>query len=287
MTVTRSDPSARVIPDSEQGLIAEYLEHLRVDRGRAASTIDTYDEILRRMNRQLPVGLLSANTEELRAWLNAASRQAASTRKVARAAVVGLFDWLCDPEEPRLDFNPAQLLATVPVKQGKPRPLQDDELRDILARAARPYRDWFLIAAAAGARCQEIASLDRRDVSERLILLHGKGGKDRYLPTHPLIWELAQQLPSGPVAVGRDGRRLTRAQISHRGNYYLQQVLGHLDVHMHRLRHTFGTQAMDECGDLRVVQELLGHASPATTAIYVAASTPGMRQAVAGLRIAV
>lgn len=269
------------------GLIAEYQQHLR-EEGRAPSTIETYTEILRRMDRELPYGICSANTEELKGWINAASRPAPATRKLARAAVVGLFGWLCDPDpdEAILDFNPAVLLPTVPVKTGRPQPIPDDELFDILKRARRPYRDWFIASACLGARCMEVASLNRRDITERRTLLRGKGGKERFVPTHPLVWALAGQLPDGPVAVERDGRtRLTREQISHRGNYYLQRVLGYLDVHMHRLRHTFGTQAYEACGDIRAVQELLGHGSVATTQIYVDASSAAMRTAVAGLRV--
>jgi len=257
-------------------LIAAYAEHLEY-AGRAESTRQIYVGELRRMDRQLPAGLACAHHDELKAWIYTPGH-APATRKRLRAITCSFFDWACDPAEPRLDFNPARLLPPVKLAARRPKPLAPEVVADILTRAPRPARDWFLIAVSCGARCCEIAELDRDDITERGTLLHGKGSKDRWVPTTGRMWKLARELPLGLVAGGLD-----RVQISHRGGYVLQTVLGHKGVHMHRLRHTFGTAAHDECRDVRAVQELLGHASPATTAGYIAASPQAMRQAVAGL----
>jgi integrase/recombinase XerC len=269
-------------------LIDEYVQHLR-DLCRAESTIGTYTDILRRMDRHLPLGLVSANHDELKAWIYSSSHGKAH-RKLCRTIADGFFTWACNPADPQLDYNPATMLPLVAVPKGRPNPVAVDQKLDLLARAARPYRDWFLIAAFTGARCTELAALDREHITERRVLLHGKGDKQRLVPTHPVVWALAQQLPPGPIAVETRGRhrgeRLTRQQVSHRGNYQLQRVLGLDGVHMHRLRSTYGTEAYATTRDLLAVQKLLGHASPTTTQTYVEVDDDALDAAVAGLRAA-
>lgn len=267
-------------------LIAGYERHLR-DLGRAASTIGTYIEELRRLDRVLPVGLVSANAEELKAWIYSDAHQPA-TRRLQRAIVAGFFRWCCDPamHEHPFDFNPVVHLPKITLPQRKPRCLPEDRLYDILSRAVRPHLDWFLLASYAGLRCTEISALDVEHITEAEIWVHGKGCKERTVPTHPLIWALAEHLPSGPVAVDDEGNRLSREQVSHRGNYRLQRSLGHTGVSMHKLRRWFGTRAYEACRfDIRAVQELLGHAQVSTTQIYIAASPANMVHAVAGLPV--
>jgi integrase/recombinase XerC len=257
-------------------LIAAYAEHLEY-AGRAESTREIYVEELRRMDRQLPAGLACACHDELKAWIYT-DAHAPATRKRLRATACSFFDWATDPAEPRLDFNPARLLPAVRLPVRRSKPISAEQVADILTRAPRPARDWFTVALCTGARCCEIAALDRDDITVDETLLHGKGARDRWVPTPPLLWALARQLPPGLVAGG-----LTRQQVSHRGRYVLVEVLGHKGVHMHRLRHAFGTSAYEVRKNLRAVQELLGHASPVTTAGYIAASGTEMREAVAGL----
>lgn len=262
-------------------LIAEYLRHL-ADLGRAESTQDTYADVLHRMDRQLPYGLLSANQEELHDWIFSDSHGKAH-RKLCRIVANSFYEWACDPADQLLDYNPAAGLPHVSAPRGRPNPVTEEQKIQMLATAKRPFRDWFLIACFTGARCTELANLDREHITERRVLLHGKGDKQRLIPTHPLVWALAQELPPGAVTTDRYGRRLTRQQVSHRGNYQLQRVLGLDGVHMHRLRSTFGTAAYEATRDLLAVQQLLGHASPATTQIYVEVGGDALERAVAGI----
>jgi integrase len=265
-------------------LIAGYERHLR-ELGRADSTIKTYVEDLERLDRVLPVGLESASGDELRDWIYSDTHGNA-TRKLYRAIACGFFRWATDPEDPHLDFNPTGRLPKVKAPAPQPRAPRDEQVYDILERSRPPHRDWFLIAAVTGARCIEIAALDREHITQSKTWLHGKGDKVRAVPTHPLLWTYAQQLPRGPVAVGADGRRFDRQQISHRGNYVLKRVLGHTDLHMHRLRCWFGTRAYEACNrDIRAVQGLLGHAAVSTTQVYIEISEENQQRAVSGLPV--
>lgn len=271
-------------------MIAAYLRFLEVDRDRAASTIQTYREVLTRMNAELPAGLIDAHTDDLRAWIYVARRKPA-TRKLYRAVTAGFFGWACDPADPAspvLDYDPARLLPRVRVPAGRPRPVPTGQLADILARALPPFDLWFHAAAAAGLRAVEISRLDREHVTAESIWVQGKGGKTRVVPTHPTLWALIEPLPWGPIARRADGARADRRYVDQRGNHHLHKALGYDTVTMHRLRHWFGTHAHRASGgDLTVAQELLGHASPVTTRIYVEVDAVAMAAAVAALPLPV
>lgn len=273
-------------------LIAEFVRHLR-DEGYATSTAELYEATLRRMDRQLPMGLCSANTDELRAWIDTGDQRRISpaprspgTRALFGAITRSFFRWATDPTDPRLSFDSAALLPRVRVRKGLPRPLAPEVVDDILARAPEPYRTWFVLARWTGARCCELAELDRGHVTEDRVLLHGKGDKLRYVPTDPQVWQLAQAAPPGLLVVGAHGEPLTRKQVSQRGNRVLQLVLGYPATSMHMLRHTFGTEAYAARRDIRATQKLLGHASIATTERYVDVGWDALEASVRGQRAA-
>lgn len=266
-------------------LIAEYEQHLR-GLNRSPRTIEDYLGLLRRLDRDLPCGLLGAHTEELRDYINDARRSAPATRSLNTAIVVGFCAWVTDADRPvRLDYNAAVGLPRVKVPRRRRRVIRNEWLADILHGAADPYRTWFLIAAYGGLRCCEIAGLDRGHIGERQIWIReGKGDKERIVPTHPKVWQAIAELPPGPIAVDRDGRtRLTAAQIAHRGNHHLRGPLGYPGISMHALRRWFGTNAYRATRDPRAVQELLGHSSLSTTQVYIDVAEEEKAAAVAGL----
>ncbi|AYF29328.1 hypothetical protein CSH63_18020 [Micromonospora tulbaghiae] len=266
-------------------LITSYLRHLAT-LGRAETTRDTYADELCRLDRRLPEGLIYACADELVDGIHRGvngDRSAAHTAKI-RAAVCGFFAWATNPAHAHLDYDPSRHLPRPQVNPRRPRPVATEQLRDILARAHEPMRTWYLLAAANGLRCVEIARLDRADITDTATWLRGKGSRERIVPTHPAVWEAVRGLPAGPIARTRAGRHATRVQVQERGNWHLQRTLGHRGVSMHRLRHWHGTYAHQAAGgDIRVVQELLGHASPTTTAVYVAVVDERKAAAVRGL----
>jgi integrase/recombinase XerC len=266
-------------------LIADYEDHLR-GLNRSARTIEDYIGFLRRLDRDLPCGLLSAHTDELRDYINDPCRSAPATRSLNTNIVAGFCGWVTDPDRPvRLDFNAAADLPRVRVPQRRRRVIRNDWLADILHGAREPYRAWFTIAAYGGLRCCEISGLDRGHISDRQIWIRaGKGDKERIVPTHPKVLQAVEQLPPGPIAVDRDGRtRLTAKQVAHRGNHHLRGPLGFPGVSMHALRRWFGTNTYRATRDPRAVQELLGHSSLSTTQVYIDVAEEEKAAAVAGL----
>lgn len=269
---------------AEIDFIGEFAEHLE-DLGRATSTIELYVETLRRMHRELPEGLYAADDSELKRWLRGPKDRpwSKSTKHQRRSIASTFFAFACNPNRPlHLDYNPTLYLPQVSVPPRHPRPAADDVIEDALERTQGLNQLSFLIAAYAGARCIELAALDREDVTEQNMLLHGKGDKARLVPTHPRIWEAVRRLPPGPILRDEHGKRLSRRQVSRRGNRALHR-LGHTRITMHMFRHSFGTAANDVVGDIMVVRDLLGHASVATSQIYVATSRRQMVAAVHGL----
>jgi len=269
-------------------LIAGYERHLR-DLERSPSTIDSYVGLLRRMDRELPCGLYCAMDRELHDWIYVDGR-ASNTRALYRTTVTGFFGWAADPQTGLLDFNPTTKLPEIQVRAKKSRPPQDDILGEILRRAAGRYQIWLRLAAYAGLRCCEIASLDRGDVTAEATWVRGKGGDghERLIPTHEVVWDVIEPLPPGPVALKVDGTPATRQDVSRNGNQYLQRTLGFPAVHMHLLRKWFGTQAYLASGnDIRAAQELLGHANVTTTQLYIAVTQAARTKAVGGLPVLV
>lgn len=252
-------------------LIAEYAAHL-ADLNRSPRTIGEYIGALRRLDRDLTHGLAGANEAELRAAIFT-ERRGAAARLLYRAAVTGFFRWATcppdDPDEPWLDFNPSTHLPRPPRPRRRPKPLASDQLATVLSRAENPFRTWFMLAGYAGLRCIEISRLRREHVTEQEVWVReGKGGRERYVPTHPALWRAVSGLPAGPVALDHDKVTVLSAQkVSHRGNHQLRPIVP--GASMHRLRHWFGTEAYRATRDPFAVRDLMGHADVATTQVYV------------------
>lgn len=262
--------------------IRKFVEHLG-DINRAESTVDTYRDILEVLDRDLaPHGIIRSNADEIKAVI--ASRRTPAARKTYRAAVVAFFGRACNEDDPWLDFDPTPWLPAQRVPRGRARSISTAELHDINARADEPYRTWFLLGAGEGMRAVEISRCDREDIDVSTTLIRGKGGVERTVPTHEAVWEAVRRLPRGPVARTRQGVRATRQQVDKSGNYQLQERLGYPHWTMHDLRRWYANNVHEASGgDLAVSQELLGHASPTTTRVYVDVLASKKQRAVAGL----
>lgn len=281
-------------------LIDAHLRHIR--HRVAETTLRARRELLHRLDRDLPMGLERATVEELSDWLaqpGRAKRGTASapgawereTRSTYYTHLTQFFRWATDERTPvgyRLDFDPSAGLPRPPVPAGVPRPVTDDELRFALAVAEEPWRTYILIAAYEGARAGEISTLERRHFTEQNTEITGKGGKTRCVPTRDEVYQAVNDFPRGRISDHLSGAGHARDYVSTETSRYLNRV-GLEDVTLHRFRHWFATTLLKpkELGgagaDLRTVQELLGHASPRTTARYTLITDEQRRIAVAAL----
>lgn len=258
-------------------LIGAYLEHLRM-MGRSPRTITAYGETLIKMDQTLPTPLDRTCEEELKVWIFR-SEWSQSTINQRLAIARSFFGWAVAAD--LLYLDPTINLPSPMVPKGVPRPPTDEQVTEIL-RALDPYWLWFRLAAFQGMRCCEIVALDRRDITEQETYLHGKGAKERAVPTDPQVWAKVRQHRAGPLVTQLTGGPADAHYLSQTGAAYFDRI-GMPDMTMHRLRHWFGTRTLEACDNLRTVQELLGHESPQSTAVYTKVSMRQKRAAVAGL----
>lgn len=222
-----------------------------------------------------PRTLLTATADDLAAWQRSISRMAIESICTYVAHVRGFYTWLA-----RFRHEPdiTGLLTRPKVPRRLPRPIPDESLATALQAATGKTLIILLLMCMCGLRCGEIARLRRPDIQDRqsppVVVVAGKGGQGEQTRVVPMAPGLAEVLRAaglplvGFVVTGADGRAMSPARVSQVTNDHLHE-LG-IPETAHSLRHWFGTYVYRQTGDIRLVQEMMGHASPATTAPYTA-----------------
>jgi site-specific recombinase XerD len=266
-------------------IVRAHLEWMR-QRGLAESTIDKRRLVLARVARFTShQAAWEATPAELAAWR--ASLRAGDDAIAADLSHVRMFfRWLVD--EQLLDSDPSAVLTVPKLASRLPRPIPEDRLLLAVDQAPERIRPMLVLAGWCGLRAREIALLRRERVFETrtppVILVASdatKGRRERYVPMSGFVLtELLPVLPGhGWVFRRADGRRpLSPDHLQHIVNGYLHS-LG-IPETLHTLRHRFATQALDASGNVRTVQELLGHKDLASTAIYTRVSSAAALAAV-------
>jgi integrase len=257
-------------------IIALHLRHLEL-AGRAPETVACRRRALGRLARALPAPLLDADAAELLNWrsgLSVGPGTVAAYVSHARA----FYAWACSAG--LVEENPAAGLPVPPQARMLPRPIGEASLFAAVAAAPDRIRPWLVLAGWAGLRAKEIAFLRRDCVLETrsppvLLIARNatKGRRERIVPlSRFVIHELTTAgLPArGWVFRRNDGQPgpNTPCTVSKLANLYLHGM-GCAET-LHQLRHRFGTAVYRDRRDLRLVQELLGHARVSTTAGYAA-----------------
>ncbi len=189
----------------------------------------------------------------------------------------GFYDYML--REGAVELNPARRAHRRRTRRLLPRPIRDDHLDTALDAADDRMRLWLSLGAFAGLRCQEIAWLDRDDIQDwqdpPAIFVPAriaKFGNERFVPLHPRIDEALRRYDgprSGHLFPGPwTAQPLKPGSVSAAIRLHFIR-LGYDDT-AHQLRHWFGTNLYRATRNLRLVAELMGHASMSTTAVYVA-----------------
>lgn len=268
-------------------LISAHIAQLR-DDGYADTTITKAEKFLRRLDRELPCGLDKAIEQEIRDWLGG-HRLTAQARASYVSHIKRCLRFGADPQRtsgPRLNYDASAGLRRPRVRRGLPRPVKQPHLGRVLTEAAEPFHAAAWAAYRAGLRCCEIVrlDLDSGDVDADRILVHGKGGKEREVPMHPELWDVLRAHRGGPLVRRPDGLPADAEWLSiHAARHFRFDLWLPAGVSMHPLRHTFGTSLVDAGVDIRVIQELLGHDSLLSTAIYTQVTSRQRREAIAAL----
>jgi len=239
--------------------VARWLLSMR-RRNLSPATIAKRASVARRLSTSAGVPLIAVTADDIEQWLDRPI--CARTRYTDLSHVSVFFQWAMRNNMALSD--PTASIDRPKLRAGLPRPIATADLAYAIDQADGSLRAMLLLAAYGGLRCAEIASLHAEDINDDMMLVHGKGGRDRIVPLHP---ETAAALaaigmPSyGPLFDGRPWR------VSHDIRHHLE-VCG-VRASAHQLRHWFATATYEASGnDLRMVQDLLGHSSPSTTAIY-------------------
>jgi integrase/recombinase XerD len=300
------------------GQVQGYLDHLAIERGVAANTLSSYRRDLRRYGEHLTsrgVTDLGDVTEiDVSEFLVALRRgdpdngvTPLSAVSAARAliAVRGLHKFAAAEGIAAIDV--AREVKPPTPSRRLPKSLSIDEVLALLeagggdSEADGPLtlrnRALLEMLYSTGARISEAVGLDIDDVDThaRSVLLRGKGGKQRLIPIgRPAVTALDTYLVRGRPDLARRGRGTPAIFLNARGGRLSRQSAWQVlqdaadragitaTVSPHVLRHSFATHLLDGGADVRVVQELLGHASVTTTQIYTMVTVNALREVWAG-----
>ena len=272
-----------------QRQVDAFLHHIRFERRLSEHTVSAYRRDLAALGEYCAERNLAdwsrLSTGDLRRFAAGAHRRGLAPRTVQRrlAGARSFFNYL--ETEGAISHNPARGVTAPRPPRGLPQTLDLDQvtrLLDITDRDAAACRDRAMLELmySSGLRLAELISLDLGgiDMREGLVRVTGKGRKTRILPVGRKAidalkaWAHRRAELAAPgenaLFVGVRGRRIDASSVQARIDYWARRagLPGH--VHPHMLRHSFATHVLESSGDLRAVQELLGHADISTTQVY-------------------
>ena len=298
--------------------IQGYLDHLTIERGVAANTLSSYRRDLRRYAEHLTgrgiADLRAVGETDVSDFLIALRKgdpdngiTALSAVSAARTlvAVRGLHRFLA--AEGVVEVDVARAVKPPTPTRRLPKSLTLDEVVSLLEAAGGEResdgpltlrnRALLEVLYSTGARISEAVGLDIDDVDteSRSVLLRGKGGKQRLVPIgRPAVSALDTYLVRGRPDLARRGKGTPGIFLNARGGRLSRQSAWQVlqdsaeaagiasAVSPHTMRHSFATHLLDGGADVRVVQELLGHASVTTTQIYTLVTVSALREVWAG-----
>jgi integrase/recombinase XerC len=295
-------------PDAADAVM-RWRRHLAGERRLAAKTVEAYDRDVEQFLRFLTVhlggppalaDLAAVKITDIRAFMAARRNDGAGSRTLARglAGIRSLIRFL--EKESQANGAAFRAIRAPRQKRSLPKALQKDSaLRIVSVEESLDEEPWVAARNAAilallygsGLRISEALGLARGDApgpQGGMLRILGKGGKERVVPVLPVVaCGIADYLqlcpynpgPDGALFLGARGERLN-PRIVQRAMAKLRGALGLPDTATpHALRHSFATHLLSSGGDLRTIQELLGHASLSTTQIYTAVDSARLMEA--------
>ncbi|MGB7815347.1 MAG: tyrosine recombinase XerC [Methylotenera sp.] len=269
-------------------LLKEYLEFLNFERGLSPLTRENYARDIAQLIKLADSTALSAlQTNHIRRFIASLHSKGLGGKSIARmlSSWRGFFDFLVN----RKGFTNNPVIGLRAPKSPKTLPQalsieQAVKLVDISDDAVLGIRDHAILELfySSGLRLSEVVNLniDALDFSEGTVIVTGKGNKTRIVPLGSHAMEAIQKwlqtrsqiLINNPsekaVFIGLQGRRISARNIQYRLKEWSIKQGINSSVHPHMLRHSFATHVLQSSGDLRAVQEMLGHANISTTQVY-------------------
>ncbi|POR04732.1 hypothetical protein AU468_02655 [Alkalispirochaeta sphaeroplastigenens] len=280
-----------------------YLEYLRNVRRLAPASLEAYQRDLRIfcafLAEQECDSLATLDSRLVRHWVRAMGSQGIAATSVNRrlSAVKGFFSFL--QEEEKIRFNPAEAVRSVKTPRRLPPTMFEKEMAQLLEidrhdLAGLRTRALLEILYSTGARISEIcgANVDDLVFRKQALLVHGKGGKDRFVFLGDAAFDvLREYLPHRHEFLVQRGLVQTKALfINLRGGRLTPRGAAGIITRRiadsglgkyltpHGFRHSFATHLLNHGADIRVVQELLGHCRLSTTQVYTQVGMDRLRQ---------
>ncbi|MTJ04812.1 MAG: tyrosine recombinase XerC [Sediminimonas qiaohouensis] len=289
------------IAPAARDALARWLEALKALRGASENTLNAYQRdvsdflsfITHHYGAAQGMGPISRITvSDMRAWMAQVRGTGVSPRTLARklSAVKSFYKWLAERE----GIDPTAVLATrAPRFQARlPRPLDEDGARAMMETVElQAPKDWIAARDLAvvtmlygcGLRISEALDIDagQLPLGDALRVV-GKGGRERVVPVLPIMGDVVGRYvrscpydlsPGTPLFRGARGGRLSPRAVQKVTQQARMQLGLPASVTPHAMRHSFATHLLNAGGDLRAIQDLLGHASLSTTQAYTAVDT--------------
>lgn len=302
-----ASPAEAMLPEAMAAVLGEYERHLSAERDLTPHTVRAYlgdvTSMLDHATRLGHTDVTGLDLRTLRSWL--AKQQTtgkARTTMSRRATAARVFTaWLA--RTGRAEADAGALLGSPKLHKTLPPVLRADEARSLVDAAAARAEDGSAVGVrdvailellyATGIRVGELCGLDIDDVDRErnVVRVLGKGRKERAAPFgQPAAQALTRWLQAGrpelvvegagaALFLGARGRRIDQRAVRSMVHRRIADVPGAPDIGPHGLRHTAATHLLEGGADLRTVQELLGHASLATTQLYTHVTSDRLRRA--------
>ena len=267
----------------------QFEAYLEFEKQYSKHTLDAYKRDLKQFSKWLKDkgcdDLLKADSLHIRNWVSSLHRQGIGGKTLQRklSSLRSFYQFLVRKQ--MLKNNPANDIRAPKTGRKLPDTLDTEALTQlleiqgdsILAIRDRAIMELFY---SSGLRLSELVDLDLNsvDLKENIVHAIGKGNKARLLPIGRKAVEAIQcwisrrielaKIEETALFVSNRGTRISTRSVQQRLNYWRQKQGLEQHIHPHKLRHSFASHILESSGDLRAVQELLGHADISTTQIY-------------------
>lgn len=280
-------------------MLKSFIQHLEHERRYAKPTIIAYESDIQQFEqyvKQEGITIVDVDKQNFRYYLQTLKQQELSAKSIARkiSAIKHYFRYLT--ETGVLEKNKIEDVTLPVQKKILPKVLYNEELNFLLETEREPgFAGWRLqlileLLYGCGIRVSELVQIQSGDIirTEHLILIHGKGNKERYVPFGEYAlkaleeYEKTQEYEkrkTNALLINQQGEELTTRGIRYLLTKEAKRLGMHIPIHPHLFRHTFATDMLNEGANLREVQELLGHAHLSSTQVYTHVSTAKLQNA--------
>ena len=276
-------------PTTTEEHLKNYLRYLHDERRYSNATIENYRrdllQFIEFINAINVTDCCDVDSLHIRNFAGSRRRRGVSARSLQRSlsAIRGFYNYLL--REQLIENNPVADVRAPSIEKKLPNLLDVDEINRLLTEGPQnplKLRDHAMMELmySSGLRLAEIVNLDINDIDlpQAQVLVVGKGNKSRYLPIGTVACKALQRwLDARPnivaeneqaVFVNNRGLRLSPRAVQQRMAQLGREQGMEKHVHPHMLRHSFASHLLESSGDLRAVQEMLGHADISTTQVY-------------------